>query len=127
VTHDTKHFVHLGDLVTLPAYWSNDVSKRPAPGCTSFPSAEGCTPSRSSEAVTELPTSTVLTGPHIQTHFGVSVGDAGDVNGDRFADLVVRQPSRAYVYLGSASGLTATPASDVVEPDAVGKMFSDVP
>ncbi len=51
--------------------------------------------------------------------FGVSVASAGDVNGDGFGDVVVGAPfwdgvatdeGRAYLYLGSATGLGATPA-----------------
>ena len=50
--------------------------------------------------------------------FGAAVDGAGDVNGDGFVDVVVgayghnaaEGPGQAYVYHGSASGLSATPA-----------------
>ena len=51
--------------------------------------------------------------------FGVSVGTAGDVNGDGYADVIVgawyydngeADEGRAYVYHGSAGGLPAAPA-----------------
>ncbi len=51
--------------------------------------------------------------------FGWSVGTAGDVNGDTFADVIIGAPlddngqvdeGRAYVYHGSAGGLLVTPA-----------------
>jgi hypothetical protein len=51
--------------------------------------------------------------------FGMSVASAGDVNGDGFGDVIVgadgNSPShnlggRAFVFLGSASGLDANPA-----------------
>jgi hypothetical protein len=51
--------------------------------------------------------------------FGAAVGSAGDVNGDGFSDVIIGAPlydaggadaGRAVVYLGSATGLTASPA-----------------
>lgn len=52
-------------------------------------------------------------------NFGHSAATAGDVNGDGYGDVIVGAPlfdsiladsGRAYVYLGSASGLSSTPA-----------------
>ena len=51
--------------------------------------------------------------------YGVSVGTAGDVNGDGYADVIVgalqysnghTNEGRVYVYHGSSSGLTTTPS-----------------
>jgi hypothetical protein len=51
-------------------------------------------------------------------YFGISVGTAGDVNGDGYADVIVgayfydngqSQEGRAFVYHGSAAGLSTTP------------------
>jgi hypothetical protein len=55
--------------------------------------------------------------------FGYSVGSAGDVNGDGYSDIVVGASSysggiyaggKAYVFYGSASGLSLTPSWTVV-------------
>ncbi|MBN1956203.1 MAG: FG-GAP repeat protein [Anaerolineae bacterium] len=60
--------------------------------------------------------SVTLTGETSGTNFGLSVATAGDVNGDGYADVIVGATSyltgtgRAYLYLGSASGLNPTPA-----------------
>ena len=51
--------------------------------------------------------------------FGAAVANAGDVNGDGYGDVIVGAPKydngdfnegRAYLYLGSASGLSASPS-----------------
>jgi len=53
---------------------------------------------------------------------GASLATAGDVNGDRFSDVIVGAPrfdagrfdeGRAFVYLGSAKGLSSSPAWSV--------------
>src|SRR5262245_10237003 len=64
-------------------------------------------------------------------NFGISVGTAGDVNGDGYDDVIVganfydngqTDEGRAYVYLGSASGLAATP-SWIAESDQADASF----
>jgi len=64
-------------------------------------------------------------------HFGVSVGTAGDVNGDGFDDVIVGayhfdndqgSEGRAFVYHGSPSGLSTTPAW-TAEGDQEGASF----
>ena len=61
-------------------------------------------------------------------NLGASVAGAGDVNGDGYADVIVGAPffangqtdeGRAYLYLGSASGLATTPAW-IAESDQAG-------
>ncbi len=55
---------------------------------------------------------TTITGPAgPRGEFGASVAGAGDVNSDRFPDLVVGAPgaARAYVFRGTALGVIATP------------------
>jgi hypothetical protein len=57
----------------------------------------------------------MATGEGEANNFGYRVAAAGDVNGDGYADVVVgadrykQFTGRTYVYLGSASGLSATP------------------
>ena len=63
--------------------------------------------------------------------FGISVSTAGDVNGDGYSDVIVgamrfdngqTDEGRAYVYHGSASGLSAT-ANWTAESDQVSAFF----
>ncbi len=67
---------------------------------------------------------TSITGSDPGGNFGAMVASAGDVNGDGYADVVVgaqtadSRTGRAYVFLGSATGLSATPATTMVGPYA---------
>jgi hypothetical protein len=74
--------------------------------------------------------STTLMGPDgASGFFGQSIASAGDVNGDGFADLVVSAKGvssgtgRAYVYVGSASGIATTPSTALAGPDGVSGSF----
>ncbi len=74
--------------------------------------------------------SRVLSGSESGAYFGRSVSTAGDVNGDGYSDIVVGAPGvdvtpgsdtgRWYIYLGSASGISATAsyASTHTTPEA---------
>jgi hypothetical protein len=67
----------------------------------------------------------------VGAYFGVSVGSAGDVNGDGYADVVIgadlydngeTDEGRAFVFYGGSSGLNANPAW-TGESDQVGAEF----
>src|ERR1043166_879104 len=53
-------------------------------------------------------------GDGFHTRLGPSVSTAGDVNGDGFSDVIVGQIGTAFVFHGSATGLSATPNWTVV-------------
>jgi hypothetical protein len=85
----------------------------------------------SASGVSAMP-ARVLEGVAAEDQFGWSVASAGDVNGDGYADLVVgaryadpggrSNAGTASVFLGSASGVAATPAR-VLEGVAAGDTF----
>ncbi len=75
----------------------------------------------SASGLASAPAWTAESDPSSYARFGISVGTAGDVNGDGYSDVIVgadgydtsqswTDEGRAYVYLGSASGLAASPA-----------------
>ena len=64
-------------------------------------------------------------GEQLDAQFGRSVGAAGDLNADGFADVVVGAPFQdgvvgdegyAFVYLGSAAGVPTLPSVTLVDP-----------
>jgi hypothetical protein len=69
-----------------------------------------------------VPTLT-LTRPASDGQFGASVGGAGDVNGDGYADVVIGAiglsgfDGGAYLYLGGAAGLPSNPAISLLPTD----------
>jgi len=69
----------------------------------------------SSDGLGGTPTWTAA-GENPIDHFGASIGTAGDVNGDGFADVLIVAPNtdagtgKAYVYYGATTGLSRSPA-----------------
>src|ERR1019366_4409093 len=61
-----------------------------------------------------------------------TVAFAGDINGDGYDDVIVggdgtlTGAGRAYVYLGGASGLAASPATTLVGPDPTSRFGASV-
>ena len=73
-----------------------------------------------------------IEGGQAAAYLGMSVGMAGDVNGDGFSDIIVGAPGfdgaqpdegKAYVYLGSATGLGLSPAWSTVGVYQLGAAF----
>ncbi len=73
--------------------------------------------------LTAAPTATLTGTDGLNGYFGYSVGGAGDINADGYADLVVgafgamRSVGRTYVFLGGAGGLNRTPVTTLDGPD----------
>ncbi|MFI5170965.1 MAG: FG-GAP-like repeat-containing protein [Chitinophagales bacterium] len=70
----------------------------------------------------------IIESDQAQAEFGTSVASAGDINGDGYDDVIVGAPyfdngqtdeGRAYVYLGSSTGINTTPAIVLESNDAV--------
>jgi hypothetical protein len=71
--------------------------------------------------------SVTLDGEAVGDYFGGAVAGAGDVNGDGYDDVIIGaarhdDKGRAYLYLGSASGLATTPDT-TLDGQATGERF----
>jgi hypothetical protein len=64
----------------------------------------------------------VAEGDQVDAQFGFSVATAGDVNNDNYSDVIVGAPGIgwAYVFHGSATGLSTTPDWSVYGGDSFG-------
>jgi hypothetical protein len=77
------------------------------------------------------PATSLTGGAGMYALFGWPVAAAGDINQDGFGDVVVGAPGadassrtgRAFVYLGSAGGLVATPVASLTGPDGSAGLF----
>jgi hypothetical protein len=84
----------------------------------------------SASGVSTTPTATLM-GPDGKEGVFAFVANAGDVNGDGFADLAVGATglsnstavSHVYVYYGGASGLASSPSATLAAPDGGGTWF----
>lgn len=87
----------------------------------------------SSTGLSANPDSTPNDGDQANTQFGVSVACAGDVNGDGYSDVIIgawtyddsgnNDEGRAFIYLGSSTGLSATPNETPDDADAANAQF----
>ncbi|MBK7434218.1 MAG: FG-GAP repeat protein [Chitinophagaceae bacterium] len=79
------------------------------------------------------PNSTPDDADQANAGFGLSVASAGDINGDGYSDVIIgayayddganADEGRAFVYHGSATGLSATPNSTPDDADQAGAVF----
>ncbi|RLF32857.1 MAG: hypothetical protein DRN07_04045 [Thermoplasmata archaeon] len=86
----------------------------------------------SSLGLTTGPADWTAESDQVNAQFGISVGTAGDVNGDGYSDVIIgaywydngeTDEGRVYVYYGSSTGLTPGPADWVAEGDQDGSGF----
>jgi Secretion system C-terminal sorting domain/FG-GAP repeat/FG-GAP-like repeat len=68
-------------------------------------------------------------------NFGISVGTAGDVNGDGYSDVIIgaaqfddganMNEGRAYIYYGSSTGLAASPSSTIDDANQANTLLAN--
>ncbi|MBK7434890.1 MAG: FG-GAP repeat protein [Chitinophagaceae bacterium] len=80
------------------------------------------------------PNSTPDDADQFAAQFGISIACAGDVNGDGYSDVIIGawqyddgfvDEGKAFVYHGSATGLSATPNSTPDDADQAGAWFGE--
>jgi hypothetical protein len=87
----------------------------------------------SAAGLSATPNSTPDDADQASAYFGTSVAGAGDVNGDGYSDVIIgayffddganTDEGRAFVYHGSAAGLSATPNSTPDDADQASAYF----
>lgn len=87
----------------------------------------------SASGLSALPNSTPDDADQGNAMFGASVACAGDVNGDGYSDVIIgayfyddgpnANEGRAFVYYGSASGISSTPDNTPDDADQVAALF----
>ncbi|MBK8611717.1 MAG: FG-GAP repeat protein [Chitinophagaceae bacterium] len=87
----------------------------------------------SPSGLSAVPNNTPDDANQIDASFGWSVASAGDVNGDGYSDVIIGAPDyddgantdegRAFIYHGSAMGLSASPNSTPDDADQAGAKF----
>ncbi|MCX7047159.1 MAG: FG-GAP-like repeat-containing protein [Candidatus Sumerlaeota bacterium] len=107
-------------------YWGDDASGTRGHVYVWYGSASGLKPN-----ATPANADLTLQGSQSAEVFGFSCASAGDVNKDGYSDIIVSAPfynssltraGRAYVFYGSATGLTTSPAW-TVQGDQAGSRF----
>ncbi len=88
----------------------------------------------SATGLSATPNNTPDDADQVGANFGISVASAGDLNGDGYSDVIVGawayddggniDEGRAYVYFGSATGLSATPNSTPDDADKASNWFA---
>ena len=110
------------DVIVGSPYYSLSMSGQ-GHACVYYGSGDGL-----GESGSEYNADWIAESDQISGYFGISVASAADVNGDGYADVIVgaygfdngqTDEGRAYLYHGSASGLSAT-ASWIAESDQDG-------
>ncbi|MBL0180998.1 MAG: FG-GAP repeat protein [Chitinophagaceae bacterium] len=87
----------------------------------------------SSTGLSAIPNSTPDDADKTDAQFGVSVASAGDVNGDGYSDVIIgahryddginNEEGRAFIYYGSATGLSASPNNILDDADQATAYF----
>jgi hypothetical protein len=114
-------YYHLGCSVSYAGDVNNDGYDDVVVGASNYDSCKGRVyVFYGSETGLDASSNTTIDGSDTNEHFGLSVSYAGDVNNDTFDDIIIGSnyssppkpdQGRIYVYHGSDSGISTTPAT----------------